>query len=442
MKAFEGLRPRRTTVQTRVSILGAIALNPVLILLTRKRRILQNISQVPEKIGILIPQFPGQTHIFFWREILELQNMGVNVTLFSTLPPPRGLISHRWSEEAMARTEYLVDKDPINAALALLRFPWGTLRRDLGQEPREFLKDILLSLPAARRLARACKHAGITHVHAHSARRAATICALAKVIWGLEYSLTLHGPMSDYGPGQGFKWRHARFGTVITQKLRRELEATIGHDLPEQVYLQPMGVNTNEMSRAEPYSPPIVGGPLKLFSCGRLNIVKGHQDLMDAVKLLRDRGVDAKLEIAGQDDAGGSGYFGELCRKRDALGLQEHVTLLGAIDAAAVQQKLLETHIFVLASWHEPLGVAYMEAMSCAVPTIGTDAGGVPELITHNHDGILVPPKAPEALAEAIEALAADPQKLMALSDAGRATIVKSFSSKRGADTLLEGMRN
>jgi len=69
MKAFEGLRPRRTTVQTRVSILGAIALNPVLILLTRKRRILQNISQVPEKIGILIPQFPGQTHIFFWREI-------------------------------------------------------------------------------------------------------------------------------------------------------------------------------------------------------------------------------------------------------------------------------------------------------------------------------------------------------------------------------------
>jgi glycosyltransferase involved in cell wall biosynthesis len=107
-----------------------------------------------------------------------------------------------------------------------------------------------------------------------------------------------------------------------------------------------------------------------------------------------------------------------------------------------VQQKLLETHIFVLASWHEPLGVAYMEAMSCAVPTIGTDAGGVPELITHNHDGILVPPKAPEALAEAIEALAADPQKLMALSDAGRATIMKSFSSKRGADTLLEGMRN
>ena len=368
--------------------------------------------------------------------------MGVNVTLFSTLPPPAGLISHSWSEEAIARTAYLVDRGPLNAALALIRFPWSALRRDLGQEPREFLKDILLSLPAARRLARACKRAGITHIHAHSARRAATICALAKVIWGLEYSLTLHGPMSDYGPGQGFKWRHARFGTVITEKLRRELEATIGHDLPEALYLQPMGVDTEEMSREQPYKPPVKGEPLRLFSCGRLNIVKGHQDLMDAVKLLRDRGIDAKLEIAGQDDAGGSGYYGTLCQKREALGLQDHVTLLGAIDAGAVRQKLLQAHIFVLASWHEPLGVAYMEAMSCAVPTIGTDAGGVPELIRDGENGVLVPPQDPEALAKAINDLAQAPEKLLALSKAGRETILEGFSSRRGAETLLSGIKN
>ena len=365
--------------------------------------------------------------------------MGVNVTLFSTVSPPAGLISHSWSEAAMARTTYLVDTSPVNAALALMRCPWGALRRDLGREPREFLKDILLSLPAARRLARACRRAGITHIHAHSARRAATICALAKLIWGLEYSLTLHGPMSDYGPGQGFKWRHARFGTVITQKLRRELEATIGPDLPERLFVQPMGVDPDEMSRETPYQPPMAGEPLRLFSCGRLNIVKGHQDLMEAVKRLRDRGIDAKLDIAGQDDAGGSGYYSTLCQTRDRLGLQDHVTLLGAIDAAAVRQKLLEAHIFVLASWHEPLGVAYMEAMSCAVPTIGTDAGGVPELIRDGENGCLVPPQDPEALATAIASLAANPQKLIALSAAGRDTIVQSFSSRRGAETLING---
>ncbi|MCV2893394.1 exopolysaccharide biosynthesis GT4 family glycosyltransferase EpsE [Lentibacter sp. XHP0401] len=389
---------------------------------------------------MLIPQFPGQTHIFFWREILELQKMGVNVTLFSTRPPPAGLISHRWSQDAMVRTNYLVDTNPVNAAMALVRFPWAALRQDLRHEPREFLKDILLSLPAARRLAKACKAAGITHVHAHSARRAATIAALAKVIWGLDYSVTLHGPMSDYGPGQGFKWRHARFGTVITRKLMRELGEALGDDLPKHLYLQPMGVDTDELTRTTPYEAPVEGGPLRLFSCGRLNIVKGHQDVMEAVKLLRDRGIDAKLEIAGQDDDGGAGYYGVLAAKIKELGLEAHVTLLGAIDAEAVQEKLLAAHIFVLASWHEPLGVAYMEAMSCAVPTVGTDAGGVPELITHDENGVLVPPKDPEALADMLASLAATPERLMALSVAGRKTIVEGFSSRKGAQTLVQGL--
>lgn len=378
--------------------------------------------------------------MFFWREILELQKMGVNVTLFSTRPPPKGLISHEWSDEAMGRTQYLVDKNIANAALALPRLPLGKLMADLRAEPREFAKDIILSLPAARRLAMSCKRQGITHVHAHSARRAATICALAKLIWGIDYSVTLHGPMSDYGPGQAFKWRHAAFGTVITEKLRGELSEAIGEDTPEHLYLQPMGVDTHELSRSAPYVAPSTDGPLRLFSCGRLNVVKGHQDLMEAVRILRDKGIDARLEIAGQDDDGGAGFYGELSARVRDLGLQEHVTLLGAIDAGAVHRKLLESHIFVLASWHEPLGVAYMEAMSCGVPTIGTNAGGVPELIENGRDGVLVAPKSPAALAEAIAQLAGDPARLAALSDAGRARIVAGFSSKRGAETLLQGL--
>jgi len=412
----------------------------VLILEPREHLTLPQTDETPEKIGILIPQFPGQTHIFFWREILELQKMGVNVTLFSTRPPPPALISHGWSQDAMSRTTYLVDKNPFNAALALSRLPLGRLRRDLRSEPREFALDVLLSLPSARRLAFACRSQGITHVHAHSARRAATICTLAKLIYGLDYSLTLHGPLSDYGPGQRFKWRHARFGTVITEKLLGELKEAVGSDLPEQVYLQPMGVDTEELDRLSAYVPPQPGRTLRLFSCARLNIVKGHQDLMEAVRLLTDRGLDVTLEIAGEDDEGGSGFRSKLEAKISELGLENKITLLGAISADAVRGKLLEADIFVLASWHEPLGVAYMEAMSCGVPTIGTDSGGVPELIRHEKDGLLVPPKNPPALADAIGTLAADPEKLVRLSSAGRARIETSFSSREGAITLVKGM--
>lgn len=340
----------------------------------------------------------------------------------------------------MARTTYLGDRAPLNVAAAWLRLPLLALWSDLRREGLGFIRDVLMSLPAARRLVQSCGAEGITHVHAHSCGRAALICALANRVWGLSYSLTLHGPLSDYGPGQGFKWRHADFGTVITRKLTRELREALGADLPERLYLQPMGVDIQALSRRTPYVPPEQDGPLRIFACGRLNQVKGHQDLLQAVRILRDRGIDARLEIAGEDDAGGSGYRGALQSELRRLDLSDHATLLGAIDAGAVRDKLEAAHLFVLASWHEPLGVAYMEAMSMGVPTIGTDAGGVPELITSGRDGLLVPPKRPDLLADAIAALAADPARCLALSNAGRARIVASFSSARGAQTLLDGI--
>ena len=74
------------------------------------------------------------------------------------------------------------------------------------------------------------------------------------------------------------------------------------------------------------------------------------------------------------------------------------------------------------------------------VPTIGTDAGGVPELIRSGRDGLLVPPKRPDLLADAIAALAADPARLSALSEAGRTRIVSGFSSALGAKTLIDGI--
>jgi len=144
------------------------------------------------------------------------------------------------------------------------------------------------------------------------------------------------------------------------------------------------------------------------------------------------------LEIAGEDDYGGDGYRQVLAARIDALGLQGHVQLLGAIDADQVRERLIQAHVFVLASWHEPLGVAYMEAMSCGVPTIGTDAGGVTELITDGVSGLLVPPKAPDALAGAILRVAADSELAQKLGIGGRARIVEAFRSRLGAETLRD----
>ena len=390
-------------------------------------------------LGYLVPQFPGQTHIFFWRELAELERLGVTPHILSTRPPPKGLISHEWSQAAMARTSYLGKVDVAAALAGALRAPWGEILRE--GEGRAFLRDVAICLPAARALIATCRARGIAHVHAHSCGRAALICALARRMGGLRYSLTLHGPMSDYGPGQGFKWRHASFATIITHKLNAEARTVLGVDMPADVVVRPMGVDTEDFRRETPYVPPAQGAPLRLFACGRLNVVKGHQDLLSALRLLLDRGVEVQLDIAGEDDAGGGGYHLELQRHLQALGLERHARLLGAISAAEVRRHLLAADVFALASWHEPLGVAYMEAMACEVPTIGTDAGGVRELITHGETGMLVPPQSPEALADAIAALAADRDLCARLSKAGRAHVVAGFRASLGAEALIAGMQ-
>lgn len=388
------------------------------------------------RIGYIVPQFPGQTHIFFWREILALEAMGHEVHVFSTRKPPKRLISHDWSDQAIARTTYLGQVDPLPATIAWARLtarglPWWMLREGPG-----FTRDALLTLAAAERLRREAAERGLDHVHAHSCARAALIACFAHLMGGPRYSLTLHGPLSDYGPGQRIKWHNASFATVITRKILAEIEESLAGSLPDRVLVRPMGVDTETLKRTAPYRPPEHGRPIRLFSCGRLNIVKGHQDLMAATRQLLDQGVDVRLEIAGEDDDGGTGYRRELEELLKKLRLQDHVKLLGAIDANAVKAKLEEAHLFVLASWHEPLGVAYMEAMSMGVPTIGTDAGGVAELITDGSTGYLVEPKNPGQLTRTIRALAGDPDALLRLSEAGRAHVVEHFRSSLGAEVL------
>nr|WP_094019463.1 exopolysaccharide biosynthesis GT4 family glycosyltransferase EpsE [Maliponia aquimaris] len=389
------------------------------------------------RIGYIVPQFPGQTHIFFWRELQALEAMGHEVHVFSTRKPPKRLISHDWSDEAIARTTYLGHVDPLPAAMAWARLtaqglPWWMLREGPG-----FTRDALLTLAAAERLRREAAERGLDHVHAHSCGRAALIACFAHLMGGPTYSLTLHGPLSDYGPGQRIKWRNASFATVITRKILAEIEETLAGSLPDRVLVRPMGVDTEALKRAAPYKPPEHGRPIRLFSCGRLNIVKGHQDLMAATRQLLDQGVDVRLEIAGEDDDGGTGYRRELEDLLKKLRLQDHVKLLGAIDANAVKAKLEEAHLFVLASWHEPLGVAYMEAMAMGVPTIGTNAGGVAELITDGSTGYLVEPKNPGQLTRTIRALVNDSDALLRLSEAGRAHVAEHFRSSLGAEVLV-----
>ncbi len=400
-----------------------------------------------QRIGYLIPEFPGQTHIFFWREMNALRARGVEPELVSTRPPPRGIISHSWAQEAMARTAYLAPPGPLGLAEAAAEvaraLPTGWARclasiaRAEGLDAKGRAQLLAFAVMGAR-LASLARRRGWKHVHVHSCANAAHVALFAHLLSGLSYSLTLHGPLEHYGPNQREKWRYSRFALVITQKLLQQVHTELAGRLPPAVEIAPMGVELHRFVRASPYTPWTGEGPLRLFTCGRLNPCKGHADLIEAVGLLRERGIDARLEIAGEDEAGGATYHRELDALIARKGLGDVVKLLGAVSEERVRAGLESAHVFSLASLEEPLGVAIMEAMAMRLPVVVTGAGGVPELVDDGVDGLLVPPEAPTVLADKLEAVARDAARAERLGEAGRGKVERAFSSERSAELLAQ----
>jgi colanic acid/amylovoran biosynthesis glycosyltransferase len=402
------------------------------------------------KIGYMIPEFPGQTHNFFWRERTALRRLGVECDLVSTRLPPTGLRSTSWEAEAIALTTYLYPLSPRDIAQAFAVLgrggpsAWRRVFRALrsaelqGWRERVFFAGFVLIGAKLVHLARA--H-GWTHVHVHSCANAANIALQAHLIGGISYSLTLHNPLWVYGSNQRMKWRNAFFAIVITNAVRQDVLTALGTNLPPRIAVAPMGVELDVFKRSKPYHPYDGVGAFRIFCCARLSKFKGQRGLAEAVAMLRDKGLDIALRIAGEDDHGGAGYRLELEADLRSLGYDPATILLGPVPEAAVRAEIENAHIFVLNSDEEPLGVALMEAMAMETPVIATRAGGVPELVIEGENGVLVPPQDPVALAGAIEALLADPDRCLALGRAGRATIAESFSSDRSASVIAGFVR-
>jgi len=396
----------------------------------------------PFRLGYLVPEFPGQTHVFFFRELRALEKMGVDVCLLSTRPPDTKIAVHAEGKAWGQKTIYLATKRPgqlLASGLSLLSNPLRVLswlRRYRASDAEASAMAVLVGAGLIWRLSRA-QH--IDHVHVHSAARSALIAAAAHHIFGLSYSVTLHGPMADYGPAQALKWRDARFGLIITRRLIDQSRAEIGQDLPADIGLAPMGVELSRWQREKPYQPWTGEGPLRLVSCGRLHAAKGHHVAIEAVRRLREQDIDVQLDILGEDNKNG-GYRQQLEQQIDHAGLSDSVRLRGAVDESVVRELEQQAHVFVLASKAEPLGVAIMEAMAMSLPVVVTRTGGVPELVYDGQTGILLDPEDPGAVAQAIKSLAEQPERARAMGAAARGVVVDQFSSDRSARELVAAL--
>jgi glycosyltransferase involved in cell wall biosynthesis len=283
---------------------------------------------------------------------------------------------------------------------------------------------------------------GWDHVHVHSCADTAHVAMFAHLISGLPYSLTLHGDISDYGPNQPNKWKHAVFGTVITRRLLGVMRGMLNGDLPATVEVAPMGVEVESFVRSRPYEPWAGSGACRIFSCGRLNPCKGHDHLIRAIGHLRDMGFVPELHIAGADDYATGEQRALLERITAELNLNGKVKLLGAVSEEVVRQELQSAHVFALASRRDELGVATMEAMAMGVPVVVSRSGAIDEMIDDGRDGLLVEKENPRAMAEGLARVLRDPALATRLGSAGRQKIARQFHSGVSANVLLKCLRN
>ncbi|MHA6346810.1 exopolysaccharide biosynthesis GT4 family glycosyltransferase EpsE [Roseivivax sp. CAU 1761] len=386
-----------------------------------------------------MPRFPGYTHFSIWCELRALEAMGHSVLPISPRRPGFPGPEQDWRDRAAARTLYLDGFGPLASLRALPRRPLRGAGPELLAARPGLLRQVLLALGPAERLLRLCRSRQLDHLHVHSAARPALIAALCHRMGGPSYSLTLHRPLGDTGPGTRLKWQQAAFARVATPGLADEVAERLGgHAAGGRLMISPMGVDPELFARPEPYQPARHGRPMRLFSCGRLGPDKGQQDLLSAMRQLLDMGVDVRLEIAGEDEAGGTGFRAVLQASLKQLHLRDHVKLRPALSTEAVRARLHASDAFVLPGREDPGGPASAEAMAAGLPVVATEAGIVPGLLRDGHTGIVVPAGNPGALARALRDLAHNPDYAARLSAAARVHVAESFRSEQSAARLAE----
>lgn len=168
--------------------------------------------------------------------------------------------------------------------------------------------------------------------------------------------------------------------------------------------------------------------PIHIGTAGSLTRRKGHDVLLNAFSRLRENDIDAKLSIAGGISRENEEYKRSLDNQIKALGLDDHVTFEGWIEADDMPDYYRGLDIFVLASRNEGIPGVVREAMACGIPTVATDVGGTSSAVHDQETGLLVGPESPHELANALEELADNAALRQKLGSAGREHIYNHFS--------------
>lgn len=394
------------------------------------------------KIAYVMSRFPKISETFILYEILELERLGRSVEVFPLIREHEDIV-HPEARAIVERAHY---SKPIQPNVFAAHRYW------LARRPREyarlwadlvggnvaapkFLGRSMVVLLQAAWFAQQMEAIGITHIHAHFATHPALAAYVVHRLTGIPYSFTVHAddiymarPMLDE------KIRRSSFVVAISDYNRQFLNRHYGELSNSKVVVIHCGVDTAVF---HPRAARPIGEKLVLTTVARFEAKKGHSFLLDACARLRDRGVAFRCQLVGDGE-----LRPQITAQIAALGLHDHVQLLGRQPRSRVQELLAASDAMVLPSIttedgrQEGIPVALMEAMATELPVVSTATSGIPELIDHGRSGLLVPERNADALANALQLLATNPAIGQQLGAAGRTTVLQKFDLRRNTAVL------
>ncbi len=393
------------------------------------------------RIAYVVSWFPAITETFILEEVRDLRARGVDVEVFPLFGPRGGEVHAAW-DGLRACTHYhrSLAWEMVAAQLHWLRRrpraylgAWWRALRGNATSRKLFLRTPVVVAKGAL-VARRIEAHRIRHVHAHWATHPALAAWVVRALTGIGYSFTAHA--HDLYVDTAMlreKVDAARFVVTISEFNRAFLEAHCGRTATRNVHVVRCGVDLAAFAAAPRHVPEV-----PTFVCvASLREYKGHDVLLDACRILRERGVVARTLLAGDGDRR---RHVEARIAREGLG--DRVVLLGPQPHERIPELLASATAMVLPSVRardgqmEGIPVALMEAMAAGVPVVSTRLSGVPELVDDGVSGLLVPERDAAALAAAMERLARDRDLGERLALVARRTIRERFDRTRNVATL------
>lgn len=370
------------------------------------------------KIAYIVDTFPRDSELFIRREIDELDRRGVEVKIFSIRRPNR---DH-------PRTVYLPSRTIVPDFACAKIFACM-----LGLHPYLLITRILRSHAAAE-LVRQVFDGGFDTIHAHFLGVASTLGLAASKITGVPLTISAHA-RDIFVCGEAVRAKAAHAEAIFTC-CRANVEELVRMGVPEEkVHVSYHGLPEGFV--AEAVSMGRQGQTI--LAAGRFVEKKGFAHLIKALEELKRRGVDFECIICGD---------GPL--KKNLVESVRLSRLTGSVEFSGwvSPEKMLELYAkadivacpSVIAHDGDRDGIPniILESMACGVPVAASNVGGIPEAVTDESTGILVPPGDHAALANAIERLLTNANLRRSLSKNARTQAKQQFDISKNIKTLLD----